>query len=125
MILNEGNHPTFINSVRKEVIDITLCSPKFFREVSNWHVSLDDCMCDHQTIHLKLFANRISASLGFLRHPRRTNREASITATVILECETEFLVDSIVLSYEESSLRGRPQITSLSGGGSAVCYEAL
>jgi hypothetical protein len=41
VIPNEGNRPTFINSNREEVIDITLCPPNIFREVSNWHVLLE------------------------------------------------------------------------------------
>jgi hypothetical protein len=42
-----------------QVIDITLCSPNIFREVSNWHVSLEDCMSDHQVLHFELFADHI------------------------------------------------------------------
>ncbi|KAJ8972918.1 hypothetical protein NQ317_012656 [Molorchus minor] len=48
-ILNQGNEPTFINSNRRKVIDITLGSFSVAPEVQNWQVSDEASMSDHRT----------------------------------------------------------------------------
>ena len=53
-ILNEGNRPTFINSIREEVLDITICTSDVVNEISNWHVSLEPSLSDHRTIKFTL-----------------------------------------------------------------------
>jgi hypothetical protein len=37
-ILNRGNEPTFVNRVRRQVIDISLTSSNIWHEVQNWRV---------------------------------------------------------------------------------------
>jgi hypothetical protein len=114
LILNEGNRPTFIDKRREEVIDITLCSSNILKEITGWHVSLENCMSDHQAIHFKMFADPIPTK--FFRNPRKTNwknykirlekrmrnRKTDITSILILEQEIEYLTNAIISSYEES-----------------------
>jgi ribonuclease HI len=59
IILNRGSRPTFINSIREEVIDISLCSPSIAEEISNWHVLQEDSLSDHQIIQFELKSNHI------------------------------------------------------------------
>lgn len=39
MILNIGNKPTLKNKLRKEVLDISLCSPSLFPLIFTWNVT--------------------------------------------------------------------------------------
>jgi hypothetical protein len=54
VLLNRGNHPTFFNKNREEVIDVTLCSPSIENLIRGWHVSDEDSLSDHMTIHFSL-----------------------------------------------------------------------
>ena len=38
-ILNRGDRPTFMNRVRREVLDLTLCSAGIASSIGGWHVS--------------------------------------------------------------------------------------
>ncbi|XP_043470366.1 uncharacterized protein LOC122503754 [Leptopilina heterotoma] len=49
-ILNTGSTPTFINAVRQEVIDITLCSKSIENKVRRWRVSNEPSLSDHSQI---------------------------------------------------------------------------
>ena len=49
-ILNTGNTPTFHNSVREEVIDITLCTGNFKSRIKKWRVSDEPTLSDHSQI---------------------------------------------------------------------------
>ena len=40
-VINIGSEPTFINRVRKEVIDITLTKHDFMDKVKDWRVTSD------------------------------------------------------------------------------------
>lgn len=42
-ILNRGNRPTFINAIRAEVLELTLCSANLYDLVVGWHVSDEHC----------------------------------------------------------------------------------
>jgi ribonuclease HI len=53
-ILNDGNAPTFANSVRQEVIDITVCSMDLVSEISNWRVWDEESLSDHKYIRFDL-----------------------------------------------------------------------
>lgn len=39
MILNEGDKPTFVNKIRKEVLDISLCSRELHSHIYDWEVT--------------------------------------------------------------------------------------
>ena len=50
-ILNRGKKPTFINAIRREVLDMTLASPNLGSSIKNWHVSEQASMSDH--LHIR------------------------------------------------------------------------
>jgi hypothetical protein len=54
VILNKGNRPTFVNSIREEVIDVTLCTSSVEFDIDNWHVVQEDSLSDHQTIRFSI-----------------------------------------------------------------------
>ena len=56
-ICNKGNDPTFFNSIREEVIDVTLCSSNMVEYIENWHVSKDTKFSDHNRIEFGLIVN--------------------------------------------------------------------
>jgi hypothetical protein len=113
-ILNEGNRPTFINRVREEVIDITFCSSDIEFEISDWRVSSEDSLSDHQTINFKMFADPpppISyrnpkatnwEAFNFRLDRRLRNRNSNITTIAELENESDVISNAIVQSYKES-----------------------
>ena len=53
-ILNNGCKPTFINSVREEVLDLTLSSRYISNYISNWRVSDEVSCSDHQHIFFQV-----------------------------------------------------------------------
>ena len=53
-ILNTGTIPTFRNSVREEVIDITLCTGSFWDKVKKWRISDEPSLSDHMQIMYEL-----------------------------------------------------------------------
>ena len=59
-ILNRGNDYTFSNSIRKEVIDITIGDTKVLDKVVNWHVSKDETMSDHRRIEFDFITSKNS-----------------------------------------------------------------
>ena len=70
-ILNVGQEPTFINSLRKEVIDITLASMSLSDTVTSWHVSEEVSFSDHRYICFQMVSK--SNSDKYKRDPRKTN----------------------------------------------------
>lgn len=69
--LNRGNEPTFQNMLRREVLDIILCSRNLVSEVVGWRVSSKPSLFDHKQIVFRL-AN-VRAETINKRNPRRTN----------------------------------------------------
>ncbi|XP_039306756.1 uncharacterized protein LOC120358104 [Solenopsis invicta] len=53
-ILNRGNKPTFCTAVRREVLDLTVCSRCISRDVVGWRVSRELSLLDHRQITFKL-----------------------------------------------------------------------
>lgn len=53
-ILNKGSNPTFINSIRQEVLDLTLSSQFISNFVANWHVSNEASLSDHMHIRFDI-----------------------------------------------------------------------
>lgn len=45
-ILNRGNEPTFVTSVRKEVLDVSFASRSFLNRISKWRVSREETASD-------------------------------------------------------------------------------
>ena len=53
-ISNRGNEPTFVNRIRQEVLDLTLCCPLMADQVKPWHVSQEESLSDHRHIRFDL-----------------------------------------------------------------------
>lgn len=114
VILNRGNRPTFVNRLREEVIDITVCSQSIQTFISGWHVCDEDSLSDHMTIRFSL--DWALDSEEQFRNPRRTNFQSfleklhwrigawdlNIDSSDQLETAVTTLTDSIVMSYQES-----------------------
>ena len=77
-ILNTGTIPTFQNSVREEVVDITLCTGSFQDKVKKWKVTDEPFLSDHMQILYELESHAPSGSTRF-RNPRKTKWECHST----------------------------------------------
>lgn len=67
-IINRGNKPTFVNAIRKEVLDLTLSDPFTTNIIVNWHVTDGPSMSDHQ--HIRFDVEATSTRLEARRIPR-------------------------------------------------------
>lgn len=76
-ICNRGNSPTFVNAVREEVLDLTLCSSILSDIVVNWHVSDEISLSDHRQILFEISANGIIKET--YRDFRKTNWDLYIS----------------------------------------------
>ena len=70
---NTGNSPTFINSIREEVLDLTLCSASIADKIHNWHVSDEISLSDHSHILFEYTVNDLENQS--FRDPRKTDWE--------------------------------------------------
>ncbi|KAL6419491.1 hypothetical protein ACFW04_000801 [Cataglyphis niger] len=70
-ILNKGNEPTFQNVLRREVLDLILCSRNLIPEIVGWQVSFEPSLSDHRQIAFRL-AN-VKPEAIYKRNPKRTN----------------------------------------------------
>ncbi|XP_036146028.1 uncharacterized protein LOC118646684 [Monomorium pharaonis] len=70
-ILNRGREPTFITAVRKEVLDLTICSRQVVQEVTGWRVSDELSLSDHRQITFRLA--KVQAKVRSVRDPRKTD----------------------------------------------------
>ena len=68
-ILNQGKEPTFCNTVRQEVIDITLGSYGLIESIVGWEISREPSLSDR---HI-LFTLRGSILAPLIRNPRGTD----------------------------------------------------
>ena len=66
-----GCKPTFKNSVRKEVIDISLASGGVASKIGSWRVSDEMSMSDHRQITFELTDDKQEIRLW--RNPRKTD----------------------------------------------------
>jgi hypothetical protein len=69
-ILNQGNEPTFCNSKRVEVLNITLGSCELLERIKDWEVSSEPSLSDYRHIMFKLVG---SVPASFFRDTRSTN----------------------------------------------------
>lgn len=53
-ILNKGDRPIFINAIRAEVLDLTLCSANLADFVVGWYVSDEPSLSDHMHLRFDL-----------------------------------------------------------------------
>ena len=128
-IVNAGKEPTFVNSVRREVIDLTLCSNDIERCVRRWRVSREPSSSDHRYIRFEwAFSHGLAR---FCRNPRkadwdvyrgslareleglnlvyRTNRD--------LDCSAEKVNQAIKLAFE-----GSCRLTAAGGAGKVAWW---
>ncbi|XP_045460460.1 uncharacterized protein LOC123670918 [Harmonia axyridis] len=75
-IVNVGNSPTFMNAIRREVIDLTLATPFIAEMVKNWRVSEEPSMSDHMAIEFNVEAT--APADVECRIPRKTDWELYI-----------------------------------------------
>ncbi|GJQ65599.1 hypothetical protein Trydic_g7696 [Trypoxylus dichotomus] len=112
--LNRGNKPTFVTVSRAEVIDVTVCTPRFARWVKQWHVSDEPSLFDHIYIRFDIELPQVS-KISY-RNPRNCNWDAyrerlteelercprRIKTAVDIELLAESLQSAIITSYEAS-----------------------
>lgn len=73
MIINIGK-PTFRNKLRKEVLDITLCSEEILLSIREWEVSDLIMTSDHECITFKLSSKtHFRRCYSGIRHPQTGN----------------------------------------------------
>jgi hypothetical protein len=70
-ILNREKEPTFLDSRRQEVLDITLCTRGLTSQVRDWKVSSEPFVSDHRQIHYAL--DQIQIEKKWNCNPRYTN----------------------------------------------------
>ena len=111
-VLNQGNTATFHNVNRQEVIDITVGSSDMVRSITDWRVSPDVSMSDHQQIQYRYKVGCLKPVT--YRNPKKTDwdlycrtlsvsiggRLARIKTVQDIETELVSLQDSVLRSYE-------------------------
>jgi len=70
-VCNRGNHSTFRNKNRAEVIDVTLATNSDSLIIDNWHVSTEGSFSDHCRIVFEIRWNREDKPP--FKNPRRTD----------------------------------------------------
>lgn len=70
-IFNIRNRPTFVTSIWKEVLNITIASPGIAMFIKDWNVSREESLSNH---NIREFPPR---GLGTLRNPRKNIRKLS------------------------------------------------
>ncbi|XP_025996073.1 uncharacterized protein LOC113005144 [Solenopsis invicta] len=116
-ILNTGNEFTFCTAVRREVLDLTVCSRCTSRDVVGWRVSREPSLSDHRQITFKLAWAR--GEVTTFRNPRRTDWDSY---RVDLKCylegfsrrhgteeQLELCVDHLQRALVESYKRNCPE----------------
>ena len=112
-ICNQGNKPTFVNAIRQEVLDITICSTKLSEKIVNWHVSDEVSLSDHMHIEFNYDSGEILEET--YRDPRQTNWEmyathfpdpsntcCEIRTVEELEEASQGIMNNILTAYNES-----------------------
>ena len=112
-ILNKGNEPTFVNSIREEVIDISLCSESLIPDISDWFVWDELSLSDHRYIIFEI--GNIRFKPIFIRNPRATNWE------VYKERLEALLLDWDVNSFD---IRGLEEAANSLSGAISIAYES-
>lgn len=99
-ICNVGDKPTFSNSIRQEVLDLTLCSPSISDKIKNWHVSDETSMSDHKHIIFD-WEGGLTIERTF-KDPKKTDWE---TYSAILQSESYIIENNIksIMQLESAS----------------------
>lgn len=113
-ICNRGDSPTFVNSIRQEVLDLTICSDLLSEKIVNWHVSDEESLSDHKQIRFDFKAG--SEITESYRNPKKTNWDLyrfhltnknsyngeQFTTVSQLENASDGIIDQMVSSYHAS-----------------------
>ena len=113
-IANLGSYPTFITSVRREVLDITISTQHIARSILNWRVLREPSLADHQHIVFEIDSDK--TQIDRYRNPRKTNwnnyredlegllgpNERSIKNHEDLEKAADEFRDAVTKSYERN-----------------------
>lgn len=114
IICNQGNHPTFRNRIREEVLDLTLASNDFKMKVSNWRVSPKNSFSDHFRILFNINLNL--KENGVFRNPTKTDwkeynkwvnanlpppSDGNLVGTDCIDSAVNFVTGKLVKSYEK------------------------
>lgn len=113
-LLNEGNTPTFSNTITGTVIDLTIASQGMGRKLVNWKVLREDSYSDHKYIKYELGTQMEEPTM--FRNKKKTNWEkyrqlitegldiepVNINSIATLETEAEKLNSLIYSAYLES-----------------------
>jgi ribonuclease HI len=70
-IINIGSEPTFVTSVRAEVLDITVATPFIQRKIKSWKVSKEPSSSDHQYLEFEI--ESLKPKQQHYRNPRKTD----------------------------------------------------
>lgn len=70
-ISNRGSEPTFRNSIRQEVLDLTISTYYFAYKIKNWHVSTETSLSDH--MHIRFDIEVPERPIEYFRNPRNTD----------------------------------------------------
>lgn len=125
-ICNRGNEPTFITSVRQEVLDITLTNEHAANLIRSWKVSQDHSMSDHRYLEfdmdaprptVKQFRNKRNTDWAIYKERFSQALPAGIPDTPTSRAELDQLVDSLTDTFNEAmkkacpvkTVRGKPK----------------
>lgn len=72
ILLNRGSKPTFRNSIREEVLDVTIATRDLELEVVGWQVTDEESLSDHAHIRFELSGSEIEEQVYF-RNPKATD----------------------------------------------------
>jgi ribonuclease HI len=112
-VVNVGNEPTFVTSVRMEVLDITFCTQFIKSKIYKWRVSQEPSFSDHRYIEFSIkslvqkcetYRNPKSTNLDVFREKlsEKTRNIPHINTKEDLESAALSLSNAISSSYEES-----------------------
>ena len=73
IISNRGNHPTFANAIRTEVLDLTLTNTQGEGVVRDWRVTHDISSSDHLMVRFDVVTD--PPNVTYCSNPRKTNWE--------------------------------------------------
>lgn len=135
IIKNRGNTPTFVNRIRKEIIDITLASQTISRDIQNWRVDPEVTFSDHKWITFDIKSDIVQPNV--FRNPRNTNWESyreqlnaltdldpkDIMSTKDIDAACNDLNAIIMQSYEVSCPLSRPPPPGKSPGWTSELTE--
>ena len=121
IVLNVGSEPTFVTSVRQEVLDLTIGTASLSSYIHEWQVMREASLSDHRYICFKLKHDGVVPPE--YRNPRRTDWESyrtTLTSRIQetckrvrtiedLELATQQVEEAIVRSYHDNCRVSKPR----------------